>query len=128
MHRRSAVEAKRTAAAVATLAFLRAEVGFAAVLRDHDAVEVIGDLDQRGTNRLAGRRILLVGEIAAESAAIQAEPDAATRTAPLDRARIIDFTGRCIDDADVDREIRLGLLAADGNAANAETTTGIGRV
>src|SRR5690606_24616777 len=96
----------------------------AAAAHDHHAVEVVGDLDQRGADRLAGRGVLLVRERAADAAAIDADRHAAARTATLDRARIVDFAGFGVDHPHIDRDVGLGLLAAERDALEADAATG----
>src|SRR6188768_1100446 len=118
------VELERLLVASATLLFLRVELRFAAAALDHLAVEVIADLDQRRADRLARRRVLFVGEVAAEAAAEHADRNAATGAAPFDRTREIHFAGGRIDDAYVDANVGFGLLAAERNAAEAEAAAG----
>src|SRR5690606_30906294 len=79
---------------------------------------------QRGTDGLAGRRVALVGEAAAETAAIDADADATAAAATFDRAREGHFTRARIDDAQIDGQVGLAALAADGDAAEADTTAG----
>src|SRR6185312_6250258 len=83
----SSVEIQRIAVALATLLFLLLVAGLAAVALDHGAVEIIGGLDQRGAYRLAGRRLLLVAEVAADAAGVAAQANRLVGAAPFHRAR-----------------------------------------
>src|SRR4029079_17713956 len=71
---------------------------------------------------LAGRRVLLVRETAAEPAAIDTNRDAAALAAALDRARELDVAGFGVDDAHIDRQVSLGRLAAETDALEAQAT------
>src|SRR5690606_9427766 len=102
----------------------RLVTGLATVALDHHAAQVVGGEDQRGADRLAGRRLVLARQRAAETAAIQADAHAATLRLALDGAHEVDFTGGRVHDTDIDRDVGLALLATqrdalEGNAATA---------
>src|ERR1041385_5634953 len=113
---------------VAARLLLRRVLALAAVLVDHDAAQVVADLDEAGADRLAGRRVLVLGEIAADSTAVDAEAHAVVRRARLDGARELDFAGGRVDHADVDRDVGVFLLPADADAVEADAAAATGRV
>src|SRR5690606_16127747 len=74
----ASVDIERGAGLLATALIRRLVTGLAAVALDHHAAQVVGGEDQRGADRLAGRRLVLARQRAAETAAIQADAHAAT--------------------------------------------------
>src|SRR5205823_1061511 len=59
-------------------------------------------------------------ERAAETTAIDGHAEAVARGAGLDRAGELDFARRGVDDAEVDRDVGLLMLAAHADAVEAE--------
>src|SRR5690606_9604323 len=114
--------------AVATLAFLGRIVGLAAVLLDHHAAEVIGDLDQHSTNGLAGGSVLLLRQRATEAAPEHADTDATARRAAFHGPREVDFTSGRVDHAHIHGNVGLALLAAQRDALEADAATGTGGI
>src|ERR1700682_3474135 len=100
----------------------------AVVSVDHGAGQVVADLDDHATDGFAGGRLLVGAEAAAETATVHAEGHAVRGRARLDRAGELDLSGRRVDDAQVDGDVRLFMLAADADAVEADPAAGAGRI
>src|SRR5688572_3562272 len=114
---RSSIELDRLLGLLAARGLFGLVLVHAVALFHHGAGEVLADLHDDGADGLAGRGLLLLGEIAAEAAAIEADIEAAAAGARFDRAGELDFTGGRVDHAKVDGHVGLFLLAADADAA-----------
>src|SRR5579864_9482699 len=116
------IELDRSLGLRATSVFFRLELVDAVALVDHHATEVIGRLDEAGANGFSGRSLLVLAESTRQSADVAGTAHPVAAGARFDRARECDFAGRRVDDAEIDRHVRILFVASEGEAVEIQAT------